>query len=220
MPLDSRIVNQVYRSLYATYGPQHWWPGDSLFEMLVGAILTQNTAWSNVERAIGNMKSQGLLSLDAVVECSQERLAAAIRPAGYFNVKALRLKNFCRHVDDAGGIGAMKRWCTHRLRDRLLSVNGVGPETADSMLLYGFQRPVFVIDAYTRRIGTRLGLLEGDEAYEQIQEGFEGALDPDVQMYNDFHALLVCHAKEVCRGREPHCTGCCLKGSCMYGVDG
>ena len=216
MHVDPQTLHAVYAALLDRYGPQHWWPGESVFEVLVGAILTQNTAWSNVERAIDNLKAAGMLSAEAMLDCPWEALAALIRPAGYFNVKAARLQNFCRFLIASGGIQGMGHWPTPVLRERLLSVNGIGPETADDIILYGFQRPVFVIDAYTRRLGKRLGIAGGDETYEQLSAGFAAALPAEAALFNEYHALIVRHAKEVCTGRKPRCDECCLGDTCAY----
>jgi endonuclease-3 related protein len=216
MCVDSQALYAIYEALLNRYGPQHWWPAESVFEILVGAILTQNTAWTNVERAIDNLKSEGMLKAEAIVACPRDDLAALIRPAGYFNVKAARLQNFCRFMIESGGIQGMGHWSTPVLRARLLAVNGIGPETADAMILYGFQRPVFVIDAYTRRLGKRLGILDGDETYEQLSVGFASALPVQAPLCNEYHALIVRHAKEACTGRNPQCTRCCLRDICAY----
>ncbi len=216
MDADSTTLNAVYDALLNRYGPQHWWPADSVFEVLVGAILTQNTAWSNVERAIANLKSADLLAAEAMAACPRDSLAALIRPAGYFNVKAARLQNFCRVLIESGDFRGMRQWPTATLRERLLSINGIGPETADDMLLYGFQRPVIVNDAYTRRLGSRLGILEGNETYGQLSAGFGSALQADAQLFNEYHALIVRHAKEFCTNKRPRCTHCCLRPGCDY----
>jgi endonuclease-3 related protein len=180
---------------------------------MVGAVLTQNTAWSNVERAIGNLNSAGWLEPEAIAAAETAALAESIRPVGYFNVKARRLQNFCRFLLDQGGEGELARRPTDELRRLLLGVNGVGPETADDMLLYGFARPVFVIDAYTRRVFGRLGLIGGDETYEQLRQACETALGPDTPMYNEYHALIVHHGKWICR-KDPICGDCVLRDLC------
>lgn len=207
---------QIYQILYRSYGPQSWWPGDSAFEVMVGAILTQNTSWLNVERAIGNLKQEKLLSADAIARMSHPRLAQFLKPAGYFNVKAMRLQNFCRWYVGQGGRRRLQRQATEQLRKLLLSVNGVGPETADDMLLYAFQRPVFVIDAYTRRLFTRLDMIDGQAAYEALRSGFERGLSRvkhKTEVFNEYHALIVHHAKHVCR-KTPLCRHCCLYRYC------
>ncbi|AGA90602.1 putative endonuclease III-like protein [Thioflavicoccus mobilis 8321] len=211
--MEPAHLDAVYRVLYHAYGPQHWWPGDSPFEVMVGAVLTQNTAWSNVERALARLNERIPLAAEAILALDHETLADAIRPAGYFNVKARRLRAFCHAFVEEGGLAGLSSLDTKALRERLLAINGVGPETADDMLLYAFERPVFVVDAYTRRLFARLGLLDGDEGYETIRDAFERALGPDTECFNEYHALIVRHAKEVCRTR-PRCAGCCLGELC------
>lgn len=210
----------VYQSLFKRYGAQHWWPADSAFEVMVGAVLTQNTAWSNVEKALGNLKQAKVLSADKIAASPQTELAQLIRPAGYFNVKAKRLHNFCHWFLQQGGIKNLQGLDDKSLRHGLLSVNGIGPETADDMVLYAFHRPVFVIDAYTRRIFSRLGLIKGEESYESLRHLFESELgkqikqrDKQVSVYNEYHALIVLHAKDVCR-KKPRCDECSLRRQC------
>ncbi|MGH8245654.1 MAG: endonuclease III domain-containing protein [Gammaproteobacteria bacterium] len=198
---------QIYRRLFGAYGAQNWWPGDTPFEVMVGAVLTQNTAWTNVERAIGNLKSENLMDANRIHSIRQAWLARLIRPAGYFNVKARRLKNLCAWLVRRGGMAWARRQPTEKLRAELLSINGVGPETADAILLYAFHRPVFVIDAYTRRLCRALGVIRGDEPYESLRAAFESVLEPDPRIYNEYHALIVRHAKERCSG-EPRCRHC------------
>ncbi len=216
--LDHRAV---FDRLLAAYGPQHWWPAsDGPFEVMVGAVLTQNTAWTNVERAIANLRDAGLLEPAAMGAAPTETLAEAIRPSGYFNVKARRLQALVAWYHAVGGAEALARWSTDDLRRGLLEVNGVGPETADDIVLYAFHRPVFVIDAYTRRIFQRLGLepARGD-GYEDWRAAFEAALfdpaDPagGVALFNEYHALIVAHGKDVCRPR-PLCGTCVLADAC------
>ncbi len=206
-------LQQLFDRLLAAYGPQHWWPGDTPFEIMVGAILTQNTAWGNVEKAIANLKDNQALDPSTLVETPHDRLAAWLKPSGYFNIKATRLRNFCRWYLAQGGFEALADWPTAELRHGLLSVKGVGPETADDMLLYAFERPVFVIDAYTRRLFSRLGLLDGEAGYETLRHQVETALPADVALFNEFHALIVRHAKEACRKR-PLCEACPLAADC------
>jgi endonuclease-3 related protein len=205
--------------LYRAYGPQHWWPGDTPFEIMVGAILTQNTAWSNVEKAIANLVAKDKLYPQAIVNARHDQLAGWLRPSGYFNIKAERLKSFCRWYLEAGEHAALVRLATGTLRAALLDVKGIGPETADDMLLYAFERPVFVIDAYTRRLFSRLGLLDGTAPYETLRLGFESTLGPDEALFNEYHALIVAHAKDICRPR-PGCAVCCLAGRCPGREDG
>jgi len=199
--------------LLSAYGPQGWWPGDSRFEIMVGAVLTQNTAWANVERAIANLKRARALSPEAILGARPKWLANWLKPSGYFNVKAKRLKAMCRWLMEQGGVRALARLDTHGLRHGLLSVNGIGPETADDIVLYAFERPVFVIDAYTRRIFTRLGHIRGDEGYETVRQLFENKLGADVQVFNEYHAVIVTHGKDCCRVK-PRCAECVLARSC------
>jgi endonuclease-3 related protein len=212
-------LTAVFNALLSAHGPQHWWPGDTPFEIMVGAVLTQNTAWTNVEKAIANLVKHDKLSAAGIVAARKDHLANWLRPSGYFNVKAERLKNFCRWYVEAGGFNALSKLDTDTLRDSLLSVNGVGPETADDILLYAFDRPVFVIDAYTRRLFSRLGLIVGDEAYDDLRLACEDRLGADAALYNEFHALIVLHAKMVCRVR-PCCGDCTLRVNCPAGRDG
>jgi endonuclease-3 related protein len=213
---DARSLRLLLDHLLDAYGPQHWWPGDSAFEVMVGAVLTQNTAWSNVERAIDSLKAAGALSPKVIAALTPERLAALIRPAGYFNVKAKRLQSFCLFLVEAGGEPALGTLPTAALRARLLAVHGIGPETADDILLYAFGRPVFVIDAYTRRLFGRLGLATGDEGYEELRIGVERAIGADAAALNELHALIVHHAKVAC-AKTPRCAGCCLRTTCPSG---
>ncbi len=201
----------IYQRLLDAYGHQNWWPADSTFEVMVGAVLTQNTAWSNVEKAIKNLKHSDCLSLDRILASSDDDLAQLIRPSGYFNIKARRLKNLCVWITENGGETKLEDIDTVNLRASLLKVNGVGPETADDILLYAFERPVFVVDAYTRRLFTKLGLIEGNEPYEQLRQVFEIELAPDVSLFNQYHALIVRHAKEKCL-RSTDCRHCQVEG--------
>ncbi len=206
----------VFDALHRVHGPQQWWPGDTPFEIMVGAVLTQNTAWGNVEKAITNLKTRDALDPAAIVAAPEAVLAGWLRPSGYFNVKAQRLRNFCIWYLAEGGYAALSRRATESLRKGLLGVNGIGPETADDILLYAFHRPVFVIDAYTRRIFSRLGLVVGDEPYEAMRARLEGALAGEaeaVALFNEYHALIVAHGKDICRPK-PRCTDCALAGHC------
>jgi len=211
--VQRRRFREIYDALYAAHGPQRWWPGDTAFEIMVGAVLTQNTAWINVERAIANLKQANALSPEAIVAAHPRRLAKWLKPSGYFNVKAKRLRAFCRWLIDQGGTAALARLPTDTLRARLLAVHGVGPETADDILLYAFERPVFVIDAYTRRIFQRLGAIRGDEDYETLRAVFEQALGPDTALYNEYHGLIVRQGKDICR-TQPRCAQCAIAGAC------
>ena len=211
LPADR--LRSLFVTLEAAHGTHHWWPAETPFEVAVGAVLTQNAAWINVERAIANLRAANVLEPRAIVELEHDDLAALLRPSGYFNLKANRLKSLCRWWLEAGGHDALAARSTEVLRPELLAVHGVGPETADDILLYAFHRPVFVIDAYTRRILSRLGLIGGREGYEALRHAFERALGPDVALFNAYHALIVIHAKALCRPR-PRCGDCPLSGEC------
>ncbi len=184
---------------------------------MVGAVLTQNTAWTNVEKAIARLKAAKVLSPEAIVSLEPAGLAELIRPSGYFNVKARRLQSLCHFLLESGGETELQRLPTDELRVLLLAVHGVGPETADDILLYAFNRPVFVVDAYTRRIATRVGLLQGNEDYETVRASFEQGLGADAQLFNELHALIVLHAKQHCR-KAPECGGCPLGDGCRHPV--
>jgi endonuclease-3 related protein len=207
-------LTRIFEKLLAAYGPQHWWPGDTPFEVAVGAILTQNTNWGNVERAIANLRRARALSARRMHAIPVSELAELIRPSGYYNVKAARLRNFVSHLvaRHGGSMARMGRGETAALRAELLSIGGIGPETADSILLYALQKPVFVIDAYTKRILSRHGVIAYDEAYGVVQALFEGALPRDVALYNEYHALLVMAGKTHCRPSKPLCDVCPLHG--------
>lgn len=210
-------LKRIYNTLYKFYGPQNWWPGETPFEVMVGAVLTQNTAWLNVERAINNLIEADALSAETIIAAHPKRLAAWLKPSGYFNIKAKRLKNYCQWYVQQGGYERLVEWPTEALRHGLLSVNGVGPETADDILLYAFDRPVFVIDAYTRRLFKRLGEIDGSEHYEALRQLFENSLrtaTDRVQLFNEYHALIVIHAKDVCK-TKPNCQACCLAKACQ-----
>ena len=214
-------VRDIYRRLYAAYGPQGWWPGDGPFDVVVGSILTQAAAWTNVERAIAAMKQAGCWSIQAIHAMPVSDLALIIRPSGYFNAKAQKLKAFARHVVDeyAGDLQSFLSRELGPLREGLLSIYGIGPETADDILVYAAGKPSFVIDAYTRRIVQRLGLLPLDakSSYQAYQDLFHANLDEDVPLFNEYHALLDRHAKDTC-AKVPRCAACCLKDICATGI--
>ena len=212
-------LREVFEQLLAVHGPQHWWPAETAFEVMLGAILTQNTAWTNVEKALAAVSSRIELTPEALLALPAAELALLLRPVGYFNVKAERLRRFCSALLDAGGESALAALPTTALREHLLALHGIGPETADDMLLYAFGRPVFVIDAYTRRLFARLGLIGGTERYETLRAWFEQALGPDPVLFNEYHALIVRHAKDVCRARRPRCGDCVLRVSCPSAAD-
>ena len=203
----------IYRNLFSYFGPQHWWPGETPFEVAIGAILTQNTNWRNVEKAIGNLKSQGRLHPLKMHNMPVSSLASLIRPAGYFNTKARRLKNFLDLLfgQYRGSLNNMKKEDPGAMRKKLLKVNGIGPETADSIILYALEKPVFVIDAYTKRVLSRHNIIAHDVSYDEFQELFHSGLRREVKLFNEYHALFVRVGKEFCR-TKPLCAGCPLKG--------
>lgn len=208
-----KILLDIYDTLYKSFGPQHWWPGETPFEVAVGAILTQNTNWGNVEKAIGNLKQQKALRAKHLYDMPHERLAALIRPAGYFNVKTKRLKEFLSFLLNhyRGSIARMKDEDIHSLRHSLLNVKGIGPETADSIILYALEKPVFVIDAYTKRVLVRHKLAPEQATYHELQELFHHNLPTDVQLFNEYHALFVMVGKHYCKPK-PRCRECPLEG--------
>jgi endonuclease-3 related protein len=213
----AEALNNIYNRLFDRYGPQHWWPGETPFEVIIGAILTQSTAWTNVEKAIANLKSEGLLDAKSLDAIETEKLATLIRPSGYYNAKAAKLKAFVERLNREydGSLDRLFELTTSDLRKELLSIHGIGPETADSILLYAAHRPIFVIDAYTKRIIGRLGLAPASDSYEAFQQLFMDRLPHDEGMFNEYHALLVRHGKEACR-RGPLCRNCCLLDICTY----
>ena len=198
-------LNNIYKTLQSAYGAQHWWPAESSFEMMVGAILTQNTSWTNVEKAITNLKKANALDASVIVSLDQADLCEMIRPAGFFIQKARYLKNigyFFLEFREYIATASCPDNDIQRLRQLLLSLKGVGPETADSILLYAFNMPVFVIDAYTRRIFSRLGLISSTVTYAELQQYFHRHVVPDSKIYNEYHALIVRHAKTHCRSKD------------------
>ena len=214
------VLLEVYRRLYQSYGPQGWWPGDGPLDVIIGAILTQAAAWTNVEIAIANLKEAGCWSLGAIDSRPEEALAVIIRPSGYFNAKARKLKAFASHiqVNHAGNLDKMLSQETGALRAELLSIHGIGPETADDIVLYAAGKPSFVIDSYTRRIVQRMGIAGDGQAnsYESCQALFHDNLPADAPLFNEYHALLDRHAKESC-AKIPRCPGCCLRDLCATG---
>lgn len=208
----SALLMEVFHRLLERFGPQHWWPGESPLEVMVGAVLTQNTAWPNVEKAIRALKEDGQLSLSGLISLPEEILAQLIRPCGYFRVKARRLKNLMTVAAEKGR-GDLETFLalpTGELRETLLSVSGIGPETADSILLYAAGRPVFVVDAYTRRVLLRHGWIGPAAKYGEIQSLFTERLPRDPSLCNEYHALFVALGKTYCRSR-PRCLGCPLE---------
>ena len=218
-PINQTLLH-IYHQLRDCYGTQHWWPADEPFEVIVGAILTQSAAWVNVEKAVANLKEAKALLPKALRHLSLPEIAELIYPCGYYNAKALKLKAFAHwlgenYSDDLDKLFASD---TDHLRQQLLSIHGIGQETADSIILYAANKPVFVIDAYTRRIISRLGLAPDSNSYSAYQSLFMDNLPTDVNLFNEYHALLVCLAKNICRN-HPSCPQCCLKDICHYFIN-
>lgn len=206
-------IEDIHTRLFDHFGPQHWWPGETPFEIMLGAVLTQNTSWRNVSMVIEALRQDGLLSFEALEALPLEVLAEKIRPSGYYNQKAKRLKGlFAAIREDSGSLEDFFNQDTHTLREKLLGVKGVGPETADSITLYAAGKPVFVVDAYTYRILLRHDLIGEDAGYEDIQDLFLGKLPAEVQLFNEYHALLVRLGKEYCKKSNPLCDTCPLQG--------
>ena len=216
----AELLIQVYQRLYRRYGPQGWWPGDGPLNVVIGAILTQSVAWANVEKALQSLQDADCWSLESIDRCVQEDLASIIRPSGYYNAKARKLKAFAFHVCHyyGGNLEALFKQETVKLRSELLSIHGIGPETADDILVYAAGKPSFIIDAYTRRIMKRMGLINSGRktSYEECQSRFQDSLPSDTQLYNEYHALLDQHAKVAC-AKVPRCPDCCLVDLCLTG---
>ena len=200
---------EIYDVLLSAYGEQYWWPAETFDEIIIGTILTQNTSWTNVEKAIINLKNNNLCSLTQISTAAPDTLAELIKPSGYFNQKAKRLIIVTNQFD----IKAVKKHDLWTARKKLLDINGIGPETADSILLYAFEKPIFVIDAYTKRVFTRLGVSLEKQTYDAFQEYFMSNLTHDVKLFNEYHALIVRHCKVSCKVK-PDCEECCLKNMC------
>ncbi len=212
-------LRAVFDRLLAAYGPQHWWPGDSPFEVIVGAILTQQTAWANVEKALANLMSAGVFSPDGIRATSEGELASLIRPSGFYRGKARKLKALIALLDERFGcdLDSLLAAPGDELRSAFLATHGIGPETADSILLFAAGRPYFVIDAYTRRIFSRLGLTPAADTYDAWQRLFTRELSPDAALFNEYHALIVEHATRTCRP-APLCAQCVLLDICPAGL--
>jgi len=206
------ILIKIYRTLYQTYGPRHWWPGETSFEVMVGAILTQNTSWRNVEKAIQRLKGKGVLNPEGIHHLKRSELARLIKSSGYYRIKTDRLKSFIDFLFEEydGNIKKIGRERLGELREKLLGVKGIGPETADSILLYGLKKPIFVVDAYTRRILSRHGIISEKASYEEVQKLFMDYLPRDEKLFNEYHALFVYLGKTVCK-KIPRCDICPLR---------
>jgi len=210
----SRALIEIYDLLYDRYGPQYWWPGETRDEIIIGAILTQNTNWKNVEKAIENLKSKNLLTLTALRNAEIKEIAQCIRPSGYYNQKTTRLQEIAKFFHENGlqSLGALS---IANMRKELITLKGIGPETADSILLYAFEKPVFVIDTYTTRIFQRLGFFPDGISYDEAQNFFMQNLQENIELFNEFHALFVRHAKEYCQ-KNPYCAKCVLLKKCKF----
>ena len=213
----TELLPEFYRRLYDAYGPQGWWPGDSPFEVIVGAILTQSTAWTNVEKALAAMRAAGCWSFEKIAALPESELAGIIRSSGYYNAKARKLQAFADYVLSQGGLDRLLAQDVASLRAELLSIHGIGEETADDIIVYAACQPSFVIDSYTRRIIDRMGLAPTRRSYDSYQALFQQNLPTDAVLFNEFHALLDRHAKVTCVKREPRCMECCLADLCPTG---
>ena len=209
-----RSLLTIYDLLYRRFGPRHWWPGNTRIEIIIGAILTQNTAWSNVEKAIKNLKKARVLSVNKLRSISEKRLAGLIRPSGYYNVKAGRIKNFLEFLNSRykGSIDRMFKKDLYKLREGLLAIKGIGRETADSIILYAGNKPTFVVDAYTKRMLSRHGFIGKEAEYREMQSLFMNNLPEDVRLFNEFHALIVELGKSICKSKQPLCNICPIRG--------
>jgi endonuclease-3 related protein len=206
------LLMKIYRTLYEAYGPRHWWPGENAFEVMVGAILTQNTSWRNVEKAIQKLKEEGFLNPEGIYHLKKQQLASLIKSSGYYRIKADRLKSFMDFLFEGYG-GELKKMGREQLaglRKKLLQVKGIGPETADSILLYGLKKPIFVVDAYTKRILSRHTIVSEKASYEEIQGLFMEHLPRSERLFNEYHALLVHLGKSLCK-KMPRCDICPLR---------
>lgn len=211
-------LTTIYELLFNRYGPQHWWPGDSQFEVIIGAILTQSAAWTNVEKSINKLKEGSLLKPQLLRQIPKEQLSSLLYSCGYYNAKAIKIKAFVEHLGDHynDDLNLFLDQDTHKLRNELLLIYGIGNETADSILLYAAEQPVFVIDAYTIRIFSRIGICSSNISYDELQSKFMKNLQIDTYLFNEYHALIVRHGKEICK-KKPHCNKCCLIKYCQWG---
>ena len=213
------ILQDLYHRLYDNYGPQQWWPANSMFEVIIGAILTQNTNWRNVEKAIDNLRNVGALDPVSIQKLPITQLETLIRPSGFFRQKTIRLQQFCTFLDSEfqGDLQQLFALPLPELRNILLAQNGIGPETADSIILYAANKPSFVVDTYTHRILQRIGLQSEEQRYEQTRSLFMDELPHETELFNEYHALIVRLAKDYCRKRNPLCEDCPLRSSCSFG---
>ena len=212
------LLEELYGRLIEFHGPQHWWPGDGWFEIMVGAVLTQAASWKNVEMALGNLKAAGVLSPESIRRIDVDELASLLYPSGYYNSKAKKLKSLAQFIGDrfSDSVERLKEKDVLMLREELLGIHGVGRETADAILLYAVGKARFVVDNYTKRILSRIGAIEKDASYSSIQRLFEENLAPEIEKYSEYHALLVRHGNSVCT-TKPTCDRCCLADLCETG---
>lgn len=216
MKKNRQKLMEIYERLLDQFGPRHWWPADTPFEVVVGAILTQSVSWSNVVKAINNLKSAELLDAYAIIHAPIEVIEEAVRPTRYYRQKAERLRTFCSTLMEESG-GDLDKFFQPELADlrtKLLSMKGIGKETADSIILYAAEKPIFVVDAYTRRIFSRLGFFTEDVSYDEMQHFFMRHLEPVVPLYNEYHALIDRLGNQLCSNNKPKCTECPLQGMC------
>lgn len=208
---------KIYDLMLKTFGPQHWWPAQEDFEVVVGAILTQSVSWKNVEKAIENLKTENLLSLDGILTTEKEKLGGLIRSTMYYNQKSDKLRRFCHYIQENyhGNIKKLFEKGVYEMRQELLGIKGIGPETADSIILYAAHKPIFVVDAYTRRIFSRVGLFSEDVKYQEMQDLFMDNLPTDVKLFNEYHALIVKLGKDYCKKTKPFCKKCPINSQCI-----
>jgi endonuclease-3 related protein len=220
MKNTSQLLQEIYERLYSFFGPQNWWPADTPFEVCVGAILTQNASWKNVKKAIENLKKENLLDPFRIYNLSVEELSQLIKPSGFYNIKARRLKNFVKFLVEKynGNLENLFSKGLHEAREELLNIKGLGKETVDSILLYAGNLPIFVVDAYTYRILNRHYLVPEETTYDEIQSLFMENLPHDPKLFNEFHALLVACGKTFCKKKEPRCSSCPLNHFTTYEV--
>lgn len=213
--MDEQLM-EIYNRLYNHFGPRYWWPADTPFEVIIGAILTQNVSWQSAAAAVANLKEAGLLSPEGLLSCPRQELAALVRPARYHNQKAKKLQSFCKVVVEeyGGNLDALLALELERLRHCLLEIYGIGPETADAIILYAAEKPIFVIDAYTHRIFSRLGYFPEKIKYQEMQHFFMTHLSPDVKLYNEYHAQIDALGHHICLKSKPRCVECPLADLC------
>ncbi len=214
--MNNTVLTDIFNKLFDAFGPQYWWPAQNDFEVAIGAILTQSVSWKNVEKAIFNLKSADMLSIDGILEADDKNLAELIKSTRFYNQKAAKLKNFCRHIKNkyAGDIYMLFDNDVMTMRRELLTIKGLGPETVDSIILYSAKKPIFVVDAYTKRIFSRIGYFDENTDYKDMQDFFMEHLPEDTQLFNEYHALIVKLGKDYCLNKRPKCESCPLITIC------